>query len=215
MAFLAAVLALAGTAAISMQRWSPYTQARIGGPFEMIDTSGTHVTEDDLRGRPTVLFFGYTSCPDVCPTTLSVLTSVMEKMGRDADRMNVVMVTVDPNRDTPAAMKLYLSSFDPRIRGFTGTEAQVAAMADTFHIVRKRVSRTDGSYEMAHTANALLLDSDTRLVGEIYYGETDASIFAKLTTLVPPQFCRKGGTGPADLWAQSATFGPGQSCGST
>ena len=209
------LLALAGgAAAIVMQQRTSFSSSRIGGPFVMVDMDGQRVTEADLAGKPTVLYFGYTACPDVCPTTLASLTNVLAKMGKDANGMNIVFATVDPQHDTPQALKAYLASFDPHIRGFTGTEAQVAAMTDAFHIYRKRSSSKDGTYEFAHTANALLLDRRERMVGEIYYGEDEASMFAKLTTLSPPPVCRLGGPGPADLWAHAATFGPGQLCGS-
>lgn len=216
--FMACVIicaALGGVIAVMVQRSGTYAHRPIGGPFAMVDTDGKPVTQADLLGKPTVLFFGYTACPDICPTTLSLLTNVMHRMGRDADRLNVVFATVDPSRDTPSALNDYLSSFDPRIRGLTGTEAQVAAMTAAFHIHRERIAGGDGSYTVAHTANALLLDASEHFVGEIYYGEDEASLFAKLTTLAPAPVCRPGAPGPADLWSPAATFGPGQTCGST
>ena len=214
MSCVVALVFAGGATAIVLQQRTPYSSNRIGGPFQMVDVDGKRVTEADLLGKPTVLYFGYTACPDVCPTTLSLMTSIMEKMGNDANGLNVVFATVDPQHDTPQALKTYLSSFDPRIRGLTGTDAQVEAMTDAFHIFRKRSTGRDGSYEYAHTANALLLDRRGRMIGEIYYGEDEPSIFAKLTTLSPPPVCRLGGPGPADLWARSASFGPGQLCGS-
>jgi protein SCO1 len=206
---------VAATAAIVVQQWDRLNTGPVGGPFVMADTEGRRVTEADLDGKPTVLFFGYTACPDVCPATLSLLTSAMRRMGRDADRMNVIFATVDPARDTAAVLKDYLSSFDPRIRGLTGTEAQVAAMTAAFHIHRERVPAADGSYTMAHTANALLLNPEGKWIGEIFYGEDAASIYAKLATLAPAPVCRPGEPGPADLWAQQATFGPGRLCGAS
>ena len=149
----------------------------------------------------------------MCPTSLSLLTRVMARMGRIADRLNAVFVSGDPERDTPAVLKDYLSSFDPRIRGLTGTEAQVADMADTFHVVRRRMPSGD-TYTMTHSANALLLNGAGRVVGEVFYGEDDASVYAKLMTLAPDPVCRRGAPGPADLWATNASFGPGQTCGS-
>jgi len=84
--------------------------------------------------KPSALFFGYTSCPDVCPTTLLDLTELMKTMGADADKLNVIFVSIDPARDTPARLADYLSSFDPRIRGLTGTEAQIAAIAKAYQV---------------------------------------------------------------------------------
>ncbi len=204
----------AGTTALMLQQRTPYSQNRVGGPFAMTDADGRRVTQADLTGRPSVLYFGYTSCPDLCPTSLSLLAGAMGRMGAGADRFNAVFVTVDPARDTPTALKDYLGSFDRRIRGFTGTEAEVAAMVDTFHVVRRRGAAAggEGGYEVAHSADALLLNAAGRVVGKIYYGEDEDSILAKLTTLAPEPVCRPGAPGPADLWAPSATLGPGQLC---
>ena len=214
MGCLVALVAVVGAIAITVQQ-SGTSAHRIGGPFELVDINGKRVNQNDLSGRPAVLYFGYTSCPDVCPTTLAMLTNVMAKMGSRADRLNVVFVTIDPQRDTREAMKLYLASFDSRIRGWTGSEAQVADMANTFHIYRRRSSDSGTDYSMAHSANALLLNEAGRLAGEIYYGEDEASVMAKLTTMVPEPICRAGAPGPADLWSHAATRGPGQLCGAT
>ena len=120
----------------------PSSALAIGGPFTLVDTHDAVVTERDFLGKPSAIFFGYTHCPDICPTTLLDLTELMKAMGADADRLNVAFVTVDPGRDTPAQLADYLSSFDPRIRGLTGTEAQIAAAAKAYHVVlRARAGR--------------------------------------------------------------------------
>ena len=93
----------------------------IGGPFQLTDKGGQTVTEKNLIGRPTLIFFGFTHCPDVCPTSLFEMSEVLRAMGKDADRVNAYFVSVDPERDTRAAMKEYLSSFDPHLKGLTGT----------------------------------------------------------------------------------------------
>ncbi len=100
--------------------------AAIGGPFQLTDQAGQTVTEKTMQGRPTLIFFGFTHCPDVCPTTLFEISEVLRVMGKDADRVNAYYITVDPERDTSAAMKDYLSSFDPRLKGLTGSPEQVA-----------------------------------------------------------------------------------------
>lgn len=92
----------------------------IGGPFQLTDQSGRTVTDKDLKGKPTLIFFGFTHCPDVCPTSLFEMSEVLKAMGKDADRVNAYFVSVDPERDTAAAMKDYLSSFDPHLKGLTG-----------------------------------------------------------------------------------------------
>ena len=100
--------------------------AAIGAPFQLTDQAGQTVTEKNLKGRPTLIFFGFTHCPDVCPTALFEISEVLRAMGKDADRINAWFVSVDPERDTPAAMKDYLSSFDPRLKGLTGSPEAVA-----------------------------------------------------------------------------------------
>lgn len=199
----AAVFALVTTAtgAILLQRGSPFRHPhRIGGPFAMADLDGRPVDQDALRGKPTVLFFGFTHCPEVCPTTLSTLAGALDRMGRDADRLNVVFVTLDPERDTPEDLRRYLASFDPRIRGLVGTPAQVARMADAYHVSYKRVPTEGGDYTMEHSATVELFDGAGRMVGEIGYGEDEARTLAKLITLAAPGQCRSGGG--ADLWAR-------------
>ena len=94
--------------------------AAIGGPFQLTDQAGQTVTEKNLQGKPTLIFFGFTHCPDVCPTSLFEISEVLRAMGKDADRVNAYFISVDPERDTAAAMKDYLSSFDPHLKGLTG-----------------------------------------------------------------------------------------------
>ena len=196
----AAILVAVLTTVIVVQRWSPYPQNRFGGDFAMVDTSGRPVTQTDLVGRPTVLYFGYTYCPDVCPTTLLQLTNAMAKMGRLADRLNVVFVTVDPKRDTPEQMRLYLSSFDSRIRGFTGTEAQAAAMAKAYHVYYKRVPGENGDYLMDHFAGVMLFDAAGALQGIVTYDGEEKDLLAKLTALAEPGTCHPGLPTPSSLW---------------
>ena len=158
----------------------------LGGPFTLEDMNGKPVTEADLLGKPTALFFGFAQCPDTCPTTLLALTNAMKSMGDRADRLNVVFVTVDPSRDTPEVLRAYLSSFDPRIRGFTGSEDQVAAMARAYHITYRRVPLEGGDYTMDHSAAVLTFDRAGRFVGGIPFGDDDAQMLPKLTALVDP-----------------------------
>src|SRR5450631_3528422 len=104
----------------------------VGGAFNLTDQDGRQVTEQDLLGKPSMVFFGFTSCPDVCPSTLLEITNWLSQLGADGDRFNVVFVSVDSEQDTPERMKLYLSSFDPRIRGFVATEHQFRKIATGF-----------------------------------------------------------------------------------
>jgi protein SCO1 len=132
--------------------------AAIGGPFQLTDQSGTIVTDKSLQGRPTLVFFGFTHCPDVCPTSLFEMSEVLRAMGADADRVNAYFITVDPERDTAAAMKDYLSSFDPHLKGLTGDPAAVAKVASEYRVYSKKVPLKDGDYTMDHTALVYLMD---------------------------------------------------------
>ena len=98
-----------------------------GGPFHLEDQNGKPVSDQGMKGRPFLVFFGYTHCPDICPTTLFEISEVMKALGKDADRTRALFITIDPQRDTPAALKDYLSNFDPHLRGLTGDRAAVDA----------------------------------------------------------------------------------------
>ncbi len=139
------------------------TTAAIGGPFELTDQDGRTVGDRDLKGRPFLVFFGFTHCPDVCPTTLFEVSEVLRALGPEADRVNALFVTVDPERDTPGQLKDYLSSFDPRLRGLTGDAAAVAAMTKAYRVYVKKVPQENG-YTMDHTAIVYLMDKDGRFV---------------------------------------------------
>jgi protein SCO1/2 len=138
--------------------------AAIGGPFQLVDQSGASVTADNLQGKPTLLFFGYTHCPDVCPTTLFDMSEVLRAMGKDADRVNAYFVSVDPERDSPAIMKDYLSSFDPHLKGLTGDSDSVAKMLTAYRVYSKKVPGKDGEYTMDHSAMVYLMDRSGRFV---------------------------------------------------
>ena len=138
--------------------------AAIGGPFQLTDQSGATVTEKDLQGRPTLIFFGFTHCPDVCPTSLFEISEVLRAMGKDADRVNAWFVSVDPERDTATAMKDYLSSFDPHLKGLTGDAASVQKVITEYRVYAKKVPLKDGDYTMDHTALIYLMDRDGKFV---------------------------------------------------
>jgi protein SCO1 len=138
--------------------------AAIGGPFQLTDQHGKTVTDRNLKGRPTLIFFGYTHCPDVCPTSLFEISEVLRAMGKDADRVNAYFISVDPERDTQAAMKDYLSSFDPHLEGLTGDPAEMAKVITSYRVYAKKVPTKDGDYTMDHTALIYLMDRDGRFV---------------------------------------------------
>jgi len=138
--------------------------AAIGGQFQLTDQSGAAVTEKDLQGKPTLIFFGFTHCPDVCPTSLFEISEVLRAMGKDADRVNAYFISVDPERDNAAAMKDYLSSFDPHLRGLTGDPASVQKVISEYRVYAKKVPLKDGDYTMDHTALIYLMDRDGKFV---------------------------------------------------
>ena len=138
--------------------------AAIGGPFRLVDQNGTTVTDGDLRGKPYLVFFGFTHCPDVCPTTLMEMSEVLDKLGPDASRVAALFITVDPERDTPAELKDYLSSFNPRVKGLTGDPAAVGQVAKSYRVYMKKVPLENGDYTMDHTALVYLMDKNGKFV---------------------------------------------------
>jgi protein SCO1/2 len=157
---LGAITLIAGTN-IPSKAFQP---AQIGGPFRLVDQNGATITDGDLKGKPFLVFFGFTRCPDVCPTTLFDVSEVMRSLGPDADRTAALFITVDPERDTAGALKDYLASFDPHLRGLTGDEAALAAVAKAYRVYYKKVPLDGGDYTMDHTAIVYLMDKDGHFV---------------------------------------------------
>jgi protein SCO1 len=146
--------------------------AAVGGPFHLEDQNGRPVTDQDFKGRPFLVFFGFTHCPDVCPTTLFEMSQMLKELGKDADRTAALFITVDPDRDTPAALKDYLSNFDPHLRGLTGDPAAVNAVIKAYRVYAKKVPLKDGDYTMDHTAAVYLMDKDGRFVAPFNLKQT-------------------------------------------
>jgi protein SCO1/2 len=137
----------------------------IGGAFSLTDQDGKPITDAALKGRPSLVFFGYTHCPDVCPTTLFDISEVLRSLGPDAARTAALFITVDPERDTPTVMKDYLSSFDPHLRGVTGSADAIATVEKEYRVYAKKVpTGKDGDYSMDHTALVYLMDKEGRFV---------------------------------------------------
>ncbi len=134
------------------------TAVTIGGPFSLIDQDGMRRSEQDFRGRFMLVFFGYTYCPDVCPTSLAVIAATLERLGPDADRLTPVMISVDPARDTPEILKSYLAAFSPRFVGLTGTEAEIAAAAKAFRVYYNPTPNEAGTLD--HSSVIYLMDAD-------------------------------------------------------
>ncbi len=139
--------------------------AAIGGPFKLIDQNGQPITEADFKGKPFLVFFGYTHCPDVCPTTLFDVSEVLHALGPDAERAKALFITVDPDRDTAPVLKDYLSSFDPHVIGATGDQKALDAVEKEYRIYAKKVpTGKDGDYSMDHSAIVYLMDKQGRFV---------------------------------------------------
>jgi protein SCO1/2 len=155
----------------------------IGGPFTLTTAEGKRFSSESLKGRPYVLFFGFTNCPDVCPTTLQEMSNALAALGSDADRLSMLFVTVDPERDTAEHLKSYLSAFDQRIIGLTGSAADIAAAARAFHVFYEKVPTSDG-YTMNHTAIVFLMDRKGALAGTTNHEESEAVQLNKLRRLV-------------------------------
>jgi protein SCO1 len=156
---------------------------QIGGPFTLVDHRGRTVTERDFAGRPKLVFFGFTHCPDVCPTTLTELSTRFANIGPAADRLQVLFITADPERDTPELMGLYLQSFDPRIVGLSGTREQIDAVMKAYGAVGKRVETSTG-YNVDHTASVYMIGADGRFMGLIDYHEAEETVIAKMRRML-------------------------------
>jgi protein SCO1/2 len=140
------------------------TSAAIGGPFQLIDQNGKPISDRDLKGHPSLVFFGFTHCPEVCPTTLFDISEILNKLGSDAAKVNAVFITVDPERDTPATLKDYLASFNPRLIGVGGDADRLAAVAKEYRVYYKKVPLKDGDYTMDHTAIVYLMNKNGQFV---------------------------------------------------
>ena len=140
-------------------------QASIGGPFVLTDQNGNVFTDKNLKGHWTLLYFGYTHCPDVCPLTLELIADTMDRLGPKASRVQPVFVTVDPARDTPAVMKQYVSAFGKLFVGLTGTDAQIAKTLKEYRVYSRKHPLKTGDYSMDHSGAIYLLDPEGKFAG--------------------------------------------------
>jgi protein SCO1 len=141
----------------------------IGGPFQLTSQAGQQVSEKDILGKPFLVFFGYTHCPDVCHTTLFEMSEILRALGPDA-KIGALFVTVDPERDTPEILKDYLSNFDSRIIGLTGPRAQLEPMLRAYRIYSKRAPGKEEDYAVDHTTVVYLMDKNGRFVSAFNVG---------------------------------------------
>lgn len=163
---------------------APAYEDSFGGPFTLQGTDGKPVTEKTLAGKPFALFFGFTRCPEVCPTTLARLTSLRTQLGADGDKFNIVFVSVDPEHDKPADIGSYISLFKTPIYGLTGTAEQLAKIQKGYGVYVKKVPIEGGDYTMDHTAAIFLMDRRGKFVTTIDYHENDKVALEKLKRII-------------------------------
>jgi protein SCO1/2 len=158
----------------------------VGGPFTLEDSSGHTVTDRDFRGKYMLVYFGYTYCPDVCPTTLNAVADALDRLGKKVDDLRPLFITVDPHRDTPAVMKQYTASFSPRLLGLTGTDAQIAAVAKEYRVyyAEHRTGPGPNDYSMDHSSILYLMGPDGRFIAPIRADETGQDIASDLEKLM-------------------------------
>jgi protein SCO1/2 len=159
------ILFVAGFAAAYSIRFTPggsqsQGRALIGGPFSLSDPDGKRVTDRDFRGKLMLVFFGYTHCPDVCPTELQNMADVIGKLGPDANQIAPIFISVDPARDTPEALSAYVGNFSPRITGLTGTQDEIASAAKAYRVYFKKADGNQNNYSVDHSAFVYLMDRD-------------------------------------------------------
>ena len=152
--------------------------------FGLIDHDGDAVGPDTLIGRPSMVFFGFTYCPDICPTTLSDISGWLDALGEDAKDLDTIFITVDPERDTVEAMAEYVGHFDPSIRGWTGSLDEIMRAAEAFRVKFVKVATEGGDYTMNHTASVFLYDASGSFAGTIDYHEPEEFAVPKLRRLM-------------------------------
>ena len=158
----------------------------VGGPFSLVDGDGHTVSDRDFRGKYMLVYFGYTYCPDVCPTTLNAVAEARDKLGKQADRRQPLFITIDPRRDTPAVIKQYTAAFTPRLLGLTGTPAQIAAAAKEYHVyyAEHRTGPGPDDYSMDHSSILYLMGPNGRFIAPIRADETGAEMAADVGKLM-------------------------------
>ena len=182
-----AVTALAAIAAVYAWRGGGASGiARIGGPFALVDQDGDSRTDMDFRGRYMMIYFGYTFCPDVCPTALSDMIAAVDELGPLAERVQPVFITVDPARDTPETLKRYVPSFHPRLVGLSGSQAQITAAAKAYRVYYAKADdpAAGPDYLMDHSSIIYLMDPEGRYVTHFSHGTGPREIAERLRALV-------------------------------
>ena len=162
----------------------PVAAVPIGGPIKLTDQDGKPFDSASLAGKPYTVFFGFTHCPDACPTTLSEMARTEDEIGEAAKGLTTLFITVDPERDTPAVLKEYISNFSGNTVGLSGTPEQVAEVAKSYRVFYKKVPTSDGGYTMDHTAVLYLMDRNGKFADIIAYSEEHERYVAKIRRLL-------------------------------
>jgi protein SCO1 len=150
----------------------------IGGPFSLVDTEGRRVTDLDFRGKLMLVFFGYTHCPDVCPTELQTMADVMDKLGPDAAKVAPIFISVDPQRDTPEALAGYVKNFSPRIAGLTGNLNEVASAAKAYRVYFRKAGDGSGDYTVDHSTFVYLMDQEGKYLTHFVFNTPPDAIMS-------------------------------------
>jgi protein SCO1/2 len=184
----AAIAVFPGARQALMSSSGPITsgKALVGGPFTLTDDTGKRVTDKDYRGRHMLVFFGFTSCPDICPAGLQLISAAIENLGPKADRLTPIFISVDPERDTPAKLGAYVKNFDPRLVGLTGTPEEIAAVTKAYKVYFKKTPNAESpdDYGMDHTSIMYVMDPNGEFVAHFTPTTTVEEMTAKLDKLL-------------------------------
>lgn len=156
---------------------------KLGTDFTLVDHNGNTITQAAFAGRPTLVFFGFTRCPEVCPTTLYEMAGWFEALGEQGRNLQAFFISVDPERDTPEIMKSYAEALTDRVTGITGDPDEIAKVIAAWHVYAAKIPTDDGDYTMDHTASVFLMDENGVFKGTIAYGENPETAIAKLKRL--------------------------------
>jgi len=164
--------------------YSDRTGGEIGGKFALIDDNGKPFTDAELKGKWHLVFFGYTHCPDICPTALNDLSLALNQLGSKEKEIDIVFISVDPERDTPAVLKSYVESFGGPITGLTGTPEEVAEAAKDYHVYYAKHPAVGGGYDMDHSATIYIMDPQGRFIATFAPGDTPDTMTGRLRKLL-------------------------------
>jgi len=183
---IAALVLIPGVREGLLPKDASFGRALVGGPFSLIDHTGKRVTDKDFRGRYMLVMFGFTYCPDICPSGLQVVAAALDKLGPKAEKITPVFITVDPERDTPQQMAYYVASFHPRLIGLTGTLAEVDAAAKAYRVYYKKVRDESSSapYTIDHSALIYLMGPDGSYVAHFSHTTGVEAMVARLDKLL-------------------------------